>query len=484
MAKSDALFILIKSLTKSEKRYFKVTTGFHGGQQNYLKLFEALDRMKTYSEERLRAHFKGEAWLKQLHVAKNYLYNLILKSLRGYHLKESTAAQLRSMMIDVEVLFKKDLLKQCYRVVVQAEKLAQKAGDELVLLDTLNWKRRVLLNMRGSSQTKHEVDQITKEEQEALDRLIDENTFWQLTMGVGSRIPGEDPGITQHPLMVKAPAKMTHRSTILYHHLKYVYHTMAGALDSAGDSLDQLIRYLEHDSFRLKNDPSSYVTALNNKIGLYLNQKKHQQVPGLLKKIRDLPVRLKLKASNPVSMKLLIRTYNVELETYRDTGQIEKGIQLIPRVRSFLQTYYELIPRQYIVLFHYQFSYLFFVNGDFSSALKDVNTVLNHRSDEDRSDIIGYAHFLNLIIHYELGNATVMKYSVETCRRFLKKRGNLEEFEKVLLRIFSRLSTRPRGQHRAIIKKGAEKLFSDPPIISHSQLDYLDFRFWMESKSA
>ncbi len=484
MTKSDALFLLVKSMSKSEKRYFKLTMGFHGDQQNYLRLFELLDKMDFYREQLVREHFKGAPGLKQLHVAKHYLYQLILKSLRGYHLKQSIYAQLRSNLIDIEVLFKKDLLKQCYRKIIQAEKQARKAGDELVLLETLNWKRRALLNMRGAINTRAEVDQIIMEEQTTLSKLKHESELWRLTMEVGSITRDDENPERMHPLSANPPASMTHRATILYYHLEYVYHTMSGELERAGEYLDQLMKYLEGDLFRLKNDPSSYITALNNKIGLFLNQKKHNQVPALLIKIRQLPQKLKLKANNPLSMKLLIRTYNVELETYRDTGQVEKGVALIPQVRNFLKSYAELIPREYMILFHYQFSHLYFLKSDYSKALNDINTVLDYRHYPERADIMGYAHFLNLIIHYELGNSTVMKYAVEACRRFLKKRGRLQEFERVLLKVFSRLSTRPTIQHPAILKKASLQLFSDPPLISESQLDYLDFKFWMQARSA
>ena len=482
MKKNDALFSLIKTLTKSEKRYFKMTVGFHGREQKYLKLFDQIDRMHFYDEARLRKQLEGEPLLNQLHVAKNYLYNLVLKSLRGYHLKESTTARLRSQLIDVEVLFKKDLLVQCYRVVRRVEKLARRAGDELILLEALNWKRRTLLNIRRTPNYGEELDRIIEEEKEIIVMLDDENKFWKLALSAGGGAPEKVLEKSNHRLLFDDSSKKTHRALILQHHLQYVYYTISDKLDEAGNALDDLIIYLESDQFRLKNDPSSYITALNNKVGLYLNQKKHRLIPDLLQKIRKIPEHLQLKAGNPVSMKLLQRTYNVELETYRDTGKVDQAIEVIPKIRAFLKKYGELVSREYLILFHYQFSYLYFMAGDFRNSLKDVNVVLDHRYDADRVDIVGYAYFLNLIIHYELGNTTVMKYSVEACRRFIKKRGNLMEFEKVLLRLFSRLSTQPQYHHRGIIEKAMEQLFSYPPLMDDSQIDYLDFKHWMETK--
>jgi hypothetical protein len=71
---------------------------------------------------------------------------------------------------------------------------------------------------------------------------------------------------------------------------------------------------------------------------------------------------------------------------------------------------------------------------------------------------------------------------VDSTRRFLKKRGNLMEFERVLLRLFSRLSTQPESHHSKLISETYGKLFGSLAVMDNTQLDYLDFRHWMDSK--
>ena len=50
---NEALFELIQSMTKSEKRYFKLLSSRHsiGGENNYIRIFDALEKMKTYEEK-------------------------------------------------------------------------------------------------------------------------------------------------------------------------------------------------------------------------------------------------------------------------------------------------------------------------------------------------------------------------------------------------------------------------------------------------
>ena len=118
--KSDPLFSLIKSLSKSEKRYFKLFAGFQGKGHNYMALFNSIDQMEAYDEKFIRKKFSGDPLLRQLHVTKNYLSKLILKSLKGYHMNESLNAKLKSLLLDVEILFRRDLLDQCYKSHLQS----------------------------------------------------------------------------------------------------------------------------------------------------------------------------------------------------------------------------------------------------------------------------------------------------------------------------------------------------------------------------
>lgn len=84
MKKQDQLFRLINTLTKSEKRYFKLYTQMQSGSENYIMLFDAIDKMKVYDESKIRKKFKGKTFLNQLAVMKNYLFNVIIKSLKNF----------------------------------------------------------------------------------------------------------------------------------------------------------------------------------------------------------------------------------------------------------------------------------------------------------------------------------------------------------------------------------------------------------------
>ncbi len=484
MAKTDGLFSLIKSLSKSEKRYFSISVGTGQRHKKYLQLFKAMDAQSKYDEQQIRAEFSRDPMVTQLHVAKNYLKQLILKSLRSFYADDSSDMKLHNALQDIEILFKRDLFDQCLTRIGQAEKLAQRYQNQTVQLELLNWKRRLHLLRLGSYSAQGEIQKIINQEEQLIQQMEHISKYWNLTINLRVRFGDSDfAKILQHDYLKSGANATSFRSKILYYHLLYSSQTVAGDHTASEQALNDMIEYLKSQTDLIKEDPGPYVTALNNKIGLLLNQRRYPEIIPILNEIRDIPRQYKLKQRDTTTMKLWLRSYNVELELYRDAHQIDKGIELIPTVKAFMQRHEKDIPKEYHVLFRYQFAYLFFMAGDHRSSLQDINHILAQRNSGVRDDIVSYAHFLNLIIHHELGNTTVLRYAVDATRRFIKKRGKIEDFERELLRFFSRISTQPVLNHRHLFLQLRNKLFGPTPLLDSQQLDYLDFEHWLNQKT-
>ena len=78
----DSFFVLVKSLSKSEKRQFNLYVSRLGGNVDakFFSLFKFLDKMKTYDEKEI---IKSNIVTKQqLSNLKAHLYKQILISLR------------------------------------------------------------------------------------------------------------------------------------------------------------------------------------------------------------------------------------------------------------------------------------------------------------------------------------------------------------------------------------------------------------------
>ncbi len=485
MLKKGNLFSLIKSLTKPEKRYFRLFAARGSANKNYLLLFDFIAKQAECDDPAIKAHFKDMPFTKQLHVTKIYLNNLILKSLRNFHGKISKSAELKDLLRDIEILFRKELFDQCLLTIEKALILAQKYEKQTDLLEICAWKRKILLEKTGAEKSKDFINETLQLEKQTLKQVQNLTEYWDLTINlfdVFAKSAGKDL-IGANPLLKNIESADSVQSRVLYHHILYAYNTMKDNPGDAEKQISDLITFLESHPESIKEDPSSYITALNNKIAFCLHMKQLELIPDLLTKVKAIPQTFGLKEQNPMTIKLLLRTYNVELELYRDSGQYEKGVALAQEVKEFLDKYKKSTPADYQLLLYYQFAYLYFMQEDYRNTLFWLNEIFRKNFGKVREDIQSFAHLLGLIVQFELGNVMVLKYAVDSCRRFLKKKRQLYHYEKVLLRFFSKLSMATPDKYRDLFKRLEAEIFSETsPEVMENTLDYLNFKRWIEKK--
>ncbi|MGZ4061122.1 MAG: hypothetical protein ACXVPU_18975, partial [Bacteroidia bacterium] len=157
MIASDELHKLIKSLSQSEKRFFKIYASRHiiGDKNNYVSLFDAIAAQKNYDESSVKEKFKNERFTDRFAAVKNYLHQLILKSMRNFHAASTIDIELKEMLIDIDFLYQKGLYKQCQKLHKKAEKLAIEADKKTRLLEILEWKAKLLQVTSRDSMHEH-----------------------------------------------------------------------------------------------------------------------------------------------------------------------------------------------------------------------------------------------------------------------------------------------------------------------------------------
>ena len=447
MKKKEHLFFLIKSLTKAEKRYFRLFASSNNENKNYLLLFNAIDKQEKYDEALIKKNYAGRKFSKQLHVTKNYLTQLILKSLRNFHSTVSADAKLKDLQREIEILQKRELYVHCETLLDKAIKLAgsyEKWPDLLSLLDT---KRRILLNSKGSIQSFAALKEIHKKEKETISKISNTSTYWDLTTNLFS-INQTREKTMENPYLKTAENADSIQARTLYHFIWQGIYFTQNDYNNASEHMNQAINLWEENKHQISENPGSYLTLLNNLIGINLNFKKFEEAEKLVHKIRQVPGQYKLSNNNPIAIKAVMQSYNVELEIYRDTNQIKKGISVISEADSYMKAKPEFIPKTYKLLLLYQFAYLYYLNNQLDDSLAYLNIILAGKFENIREDIQSFAHLLFLIIHFELNNMILLRYAVESCRRFLKKKHHLQGYERVLLTGFSKLSTVSKNDYK------------------------------------
>jgi len=491
MPKKDATFELIKSLTKSEKRYFSLFAARHQiGEKNiYLKLFEAIDKQTNYDEEKLLHSLVKSDVSNNFTFNKHYLYKLILKSLHSFHSGISKEAELKENLHQIEILFDKGLYEQCKKIVRKATVLAEMLENYLHLLELLGWEIELMRiqSYRGISEM--EMKKVYEKIYDTIDKYKNINEVWllssQMDMKVAnmgySRNPAdlkEYENIIRNPLL---KSEKNAQSFSALHHFYLCYfanHFIRNNHPSAYKYAEKSVKLMEANPHQIEEKPIRYINALFNIIICELKLKYYQKIPENIKKLKN----IKTKSAS-INNKLFYTVSNLELELLICSGEFQRGAKLVNEIQQKLRELKD--DKQHRMLLEYNISVIYLGAGNFVAANASLNKLLNDPDLDSKSHIYCFARVLGLIIHFELAHYDLLKYIVKSTYGFLYKRKRLYKFETIILNFIKNKLPKTRSPKGLLIgfkelKKEIETLKNNT--FENNALEFFDLISWLESK--
>jgi hypothetical protein len=148
-------------MTGPEKRHFTLFSQRHiiGPENNYLRLFDAMDAQKDYDEDAILEKFANEKFAKQLHRIKNYLYELILRSLAEFHKNKTIGGEIRSKLESAEILFAKGLPVQANKILTAVRELIEIYEQPHFWPELLELEKKYLNYLSGNQDFSELIDE-------------------------------------------------------------------------------------------------------------------------------------------------------------------------------------------------------------------------------------------------------------------------------------------------------------------------------------
>lgn len=480
MGKKNELHVLIKSLTKSEKRYIKINCGKSSKPPEYLRLFDAIEQQITYDEVAIKKRFKNELFIRQLHVTKHYLRALVLKNLRNFHAHQSKDAELKDALRNVEILFNKELYFHCETELIKAERLAQRFELLSGHYEVLVWKRKL-----AQAKQSHNFDvlgEIVKEQNETLKMMGNVNNHWQYSINASRALLMNEGQVPSLPsLGVPDEGHAALEILVLRQNTQYLHSLSKSDPEGCLSSLYGLLSILEKDTIRLKEEPGWYVSTLNNLVSYLVYLKNYVEALELIQQAKTFYTDLGVKSENKTLLKQILRTFNIELEIYRSSEEHSAQNDLIESTAQFVEANMNKMPKSYQISFMFQLAYIFFKKRELSKSLHWINLALNGRLKGIRTDLLIQVRLLNLMVHFEQKNLFVLLYFVGSTQRFIKKQRPLMSYEQALFKFFIRVSKTPTYEWKDEPEKLKEVLYPSlgQEMIPEDLRDYIDYKAWL-----
>ena len=169
---SSSLFELVKSLSQTEKRYFKVFLQKYvkGDKVGYARLFDSIDRQKTYNESKLKS-------FPHLAVMKVRLEENILWSLQDFHSSKSVTEKLKREIRSVEILFQKRLFEHAKKQIAKSKKTAEHYEEYLSLYELLKWELKIINTQAFAHISAEELKEIYRAAENCLEKIKNANQY-------------------------------------------------------------------------------------------------------------------------------------------------------------------------------------------------------------------------------------------------------------------------------------------------------------------
>ncbi|WP_010179542.1 hypothetical protein [Aquimarina agarilytica] len=488
----DPLFVLVKSLTKSEKRQFKVYVGRLGGNNDskFLNLFNYLDKSEKLDEAQVIA--KGIVTKQQLSNLKAHLYKQILISLRLNPVHRNLRMKIREQLDFATILYHKGLYKQSLKILDKAKISAIDNEENNLAYEIVEFEKII------------ETQYITRSISSRADELAIQAKRLSMKNVIASRL--SNLSLQLYGLMLKTGYVKNDKE----HEFLRTY--FQGRLPDYDWELlgfrEKLWLYKAHlwYSFMTQDFLACYKYS-KKWVDLFFEEPKMIAVnPVFFLKgnnylmeslflIKD-SEKLKLKLNrlekmvhsdgfpqheNTLALSFLYINTN-KLNLHFSEGTFNEGLSLISEILDGLEHYKNHIDGHHIMVFYYKIACLYFGMENHEMCIEYLNKIINNKSLKMREDLLCFSRVLSLIAHYEARMDLHLDTQLHNTYKFLIKMDDLYAVQKEMIKFLRNLENVNPLKIKEEFKKLYDRLkkYEDHPYEKRAFL-YLDILSWLQS---
>ena len=489
----DFLFVLIKSLSKSEKRQFKIFASRLETSSNtkFIELFNILDKSEVYDEKMILKN--GLIKKVQLSNLKSYLYKQILVSIRLNIPSQNIRYQLREQIDFAVILYNKGLYKQSLKILDKTKALAIENDEKYMAFEIVEFEKLI------------ESQYITRSIQGRADELVVQAKELNYRNTISSKL--SNLSLQLYGTMLKTGYV---KSDAEYKYIDDYFKKHISKLDEGKFGFREKYWFYNANlwrSFLVQDFLASYKYAFkwvtlfyDNPNMIYLNPvfflKGHNY---LLESLYMLKYKSKFKkylvlleetikdARFPINDNIaclsFLYLYNNKLNYHILEGSFVESEYLIPEILNKLKIHSDHLDEHHEMLFYYKIASIYFGNEKYAECIKYLEKIINNKNLSMREDLMCFSRLLCLIAHYELGKDFYIENQIKNTYKFLIKMNDLHEVQKEIIRFMKNLnSIYPSDIKKEFIKMKERFVELDKNTYEKRAFLYLDIISWLESK--
>ncbi|MEM1321326.1 MAG: hypothetical protein AAGG75_13810 [Bacteroidota bacterium] len=491
---TDYLINLIKSLTKAEKRHFKLFVSRNQSSEEllFIQLFDLIDKQKGYDEVLILHKIPGIK-KQQLSNLKAHLYKQLLLSLRLLHRNQNPDIELRERVDYARVLYNKGLYRQSLEILDKTKQKARQCRKYTLCLEILDFEKHIEAQyITRSIDTR--ADELTKDAELLSRKVNGANQFsnlslhlYSLYLKLGYVRNEKDYYFIREYFISNLPE---HRIQELgFYEKLYLFQAYCWYFFMIHDFLhyykytQKWVNLFHKDEQMMRLETPLYLKGLHNLLTSLFMLWHYSRFMEVLNELEGFAANKKFHINTNVESVTYLYLYIHRINRHSIEGTFSEGLALVAPLMQIIRKNTYNWDEHRIMVFYYKIACMYFGSGDNENAIVYLNKIINQRNSNIREDIQCFARILCLIAHFELGNENLIEYQVKSVYRFLTKMEDLHQAQQEILKFLRRL---PRVQPADLkmaftrLHQKLERLRSAP--YEKRPFLYLDIISWLESK--
>ncbi len=489
----DALFSLVKSLSKSEKRQFKLYAGRLGGnaEANFISLFNLLDKVEAYNDELILK--KTSIKKQQISNTKAHLYKQILVSLRFNPVHHNVRAQIREQFDFAAILYSKGLYKQSLKILDKAKELALNNGENNLAYEIVEFEK-VIESQYITRSLSNRADELSEQAKNLSLKNVRISKLSNLSLQLYSLMLKEgyvkddtdSKSVTDYfeKRLPKYELSGLGFKEKLFLYKAYLWHSLIMQdFVSSYKYSQKWVDLFERNPELKKQNPVFYLKGINYLLeSLYLIKHK-TKFDTVLENLKiDVENENITLNENTKTLAFLYLNQN-KLNLYFLEGKFTKGLGFVSNLMREIKLFETKIDAHHIMVFYYKIACMYFGAGKNRECIFYLEKIINNKELKMREDLLCFTRVLNLVAHYDEGIDYNIDKLIVSTYKFLLKMNDLHQIQLKMIAFLKNLSnTYPQHLRKEFIRLHEELVkYENHPYEKRSFL-YLDILSWLESK--
>ena len=488
----DPLFVLVKSLSKSEKRQFKLYVGRLGVNTDakFLALFNLLDRAKQYEETAILD--SGIVKKTQLSNLKAHLYKQILVSLRLNPVNQNIRVQLREQLDFATILYQKGLYKQSLKILEKAKFTAIEQQEKNIAYEIVELEKVIETQYITRSIPDRAQELVTQSSQLSFENNMASKLsnlsleLYAMMLKVGYARSDEDLNKITSYFNNNLPdyhiEQLGFREKLWLYKAHLWYSFLTQDFLSSFKYASKWVQLFTEQKDMVQLHPVFYLKGNNYLLESLFYVKYSSQFKETLDHMEAvLQSDFFPKNDNISSLSFLYLNSN-KLNLHFLEGTFKQGLYLVKAINYGIEKHQDRLDQHHIMLLYYKIACLYFGVGDHKNCIVYLKKIILNKHLKMREDLMCFARVLSLVAHYESGMDYHLEIQLKSTFKFLLKMNDLHAVQKEMIIFLRNLGQiYPSDLQDAFRKLHTKlKVYEDHPYEKRAFL-YLDILSWLES---